>query len=108
MGLIAFKRSQRFLDIVKLPRSTFPHNDTTWALVGLQDTSSWLHIDAEGTGTMVVVLKGLKLWCVARPRQPEVHNWGNIRGIAQDHDPNSANIQHFQYEAILLGAGDCL
>lgn len=49
-----------------------------------------------------------KLWCLARPRSKAQDNFGTIYAFQKDYDPGNANLEHFEYEAVLLGEGGCL
>jgi hypothetical protein len=48
--------------------SSYPTEHMRWALVGLQNALTFLHIDCEGLGTDVTVVDGGKAWGFLRER----------------------------------------
>jgi len=47
---------------------SYPTEDMRWALVGLQNALTFLHIDCEGVGTDITVADGRKAWGFLRER----------------------------------------
>lgn len=44
------------------PKTSYPTEDMHWALAGLQNALTFLHIDCEGVGTDILVADGRKAW----------------------------------------------
>lgn len=44
------------------PKSSYPIDHMRWALVGLQNALTFMHIDCEGVNTFITVADGTKLW----------------------------------------------
>ncbi|EIN09208.1 hypothetical protein PUNSTDRAFT_44612 [Punctularia strigosozonata HHB-11173 SS5] len=108
-GRAAWKPAEVVMERMQLSnRKAFPYDDVSWALVGLADVSTWPHIDAEGAGTMVIVVQGLKLWCMAKPVDPQDDCYDTIDAFAPNYDPANASLDRYKWEAVLLGPGDCL
>jgi hypothetical protein len=49
-------------------KSSYPTEDMRWALVGLQNALTFLHVDCEGVGTDITVADGRKAWGFLRER----------------------------------------
>ena len=50
-------------------KASYPTEDMRWALVGLQNALTFLHVDCKGVGTDVTVADGRKAWGFLRERQ---------------------------------------
>lgn len=91
----------------------YPHLDANWWLFHTADYISRIHMDADGSATVVAVPPGVgdpksgKLWIIGRPKTEE----GDVLyscGVPNSYDPHGPNVQLFDYEAIWLTADDCL
>ena len=101
--------AEKFMKAGQRLQRLYPKKATSWALVATPDATSWIHVDCEGTGTVVVVLHGLKLWVVATPKTPGgPGDFSSIKAIPEDYNSHDPMTRYFDFEPILLGPGDCL
>lgn len=107
VGHHAWKPGERAMKLQINKEIPYPYMDVSWALVATPDTSSWPHVDGEGVGTAVIVLSGLKLWCLARPKISGM-DIDTVNAIPESFVPSEANTDLYEYEMVLLGQNDCL
>lgn len=86
-----------------------PAHDFAWAIASTADSSSRMHVDAEGLATASVMVneEGMKYWFVGRPkvkgtvvRASETRSFGKFDDELLDPD--------WRYEGVLLTYGTCL
>lgn len=82
-----------------------------WSLIGGKGAISPFHVDAEGLGTVVVVLEGSKYWIVAT-RLGESDTISSVESLGPDWTPylvnDADNASRFRFEAVNLQKGDML
>ena len=82
-----------------------------WSLVGTRGTVSPFHLDSEGLGTVVVVLKGSKYWIVISGFEGD-HQICSADSLGPAWDPyfvnEGDNAKRFRFEGVHLQKGDML
>ena len=82
-----------------------------WSLIGSIGAISQFHVDAEGFGTMVVVLEGSKYWMVAT-RFGEDDQIVSSDSLGPSWNPyfvnEGDNANRFHFEGVHLQKGDML
>lgn len=89
-------------------------DDLTWGLVATAATTSWVHMDDDGFGTVVVVKTGAKWWAVLKARKDagsddHLGDLESTKAYPADWsvgDTTGKNV--FDAEAVLLPAGSVL
>ena len=90
-----------------------PHTreHTEWSLIGGKDAISSMHIDAEGFGTLVLVLEGSKYWIVATQIGDD-EDICSVDSLGPNWDPYIINqendLSRYRFEAVHLQKGDML
>lgn len=90
--------------------ATFPHNHSHWWLFHTGHYISRIHMDADGSGTMVVIAPGGgefagKLWIVGRRKTDDAEVSGTM-GIPVEYDPAGSNTTLYDFEAVWLRGND--
>jgi hypothetical protein len=82
-----------------------------WSLIGGRGSISPFHVDAEGFGTVVVVLEGSKYWILAT-RLGENDTMTSVDSLGANWTPylinEGDNVNRFRYEGVHLQKGDML
>lgn len=91
----------------------FPSDSMVWGTASTQDSTTWLHIDDHGLGTVVTVIAGMKYWVLAVPKEKSSKGKGNgdvgtIDTFGDGWAMGSACETKWDYEGILLCPGDTL
>jgi hypothetical protein len=85
--------------------------DMEWSLIGTRGAISPLHADADGLGTVVVVLKGSKYWIVVT-RFGEEDLICSYDSLGPNWNPylvnDGDNANRFRFEGLHLQQGDML
>jgi hypothetical protein len=90
-----------------------PHTreQTEWSLIGGKDAISSMHIDAEGFGTLVLVLEGSKYWIIAT-RIGDDEDICSVDSLGPNWDPYIINQENdasrYRFEAVHLQKGDMM
>lgn len=76
-----------------------------WAIAATANTITWLHIDSDGLGTIIMVINGMKVWIVLRA----LPNWSfadiNFFLRREFQLDRALNGDYFGLEAIVLTPG---
>jgi hypothetical protein len=82
-----------------------------WTIIGTRGTVSPLHMDGEGLGTVVVVLKGSKYW-IFGTLNGKCHIICSVDSLGPNWNPYAINegdnVERFRFEAVHLQKGDML
>lgn len=86
-----------------------PAHELAWGIVSTTDSSSRIHVDAEGLGTATLVMnrEGKKFWVVARPKVPNTKVRGSKTDVYDKFDDELLD-PSMRYEGVLLTEGTCL
>lgn len=86
-----------------------PAHDLSWVIVSTRDSSSRIHVDAEGLATASLMLnkEGMKYWFVARPMAPSEGVRGSKTDVFAKFDDEVVD-PDMRYEGVLLTQGTCL
>ncbi|EIN03432.1 hypothetical protein PUNSTDRAFT_139555 [Punctularia strigosozonata HHB-11173 SS5] len=107
MGRVAWIPARQTMQLKARQEFPYPDHAVSWATAATTDATSWPHIDGEGAGTAVVIVQGMKLWCIAR-RKSFDHGLETINAVPEGFEPSAANTDFFEYEMYLLREKDCL
>lgn len=90
----------------------FPADSMVWGTAATLGATSWPHLDDHGMATIVKVVTGKKYWVVARPKKTQkLGAEGDMdcsKGFPDDWQPDSAGIQWWDHEGVILESGDLL
>jgi len=82
-----------------------------WSLIGSRGTVSPFHVDSDGLGTVVVILKGSKYWILAT-RLGEHDIICSVDSLGPSWTPyfvnEGNNVDRFSFEGVHLQKGDML
>jgi hypothetical protein len=82
-----------------------------WSLIGTRGTVSPFHLDSEGLGTVVVVLKGSKYWIVISQfgEEDQIISVDSLGPAWNPYFVNEGdNVKRFRFEGVHLQKGDML
>jgi hypothetical protein len=95
-------------------KTPFPSDVNIWGTATTQDTVTFFHEDDGGEGTSIKIMAGCKFWVIARPKRGkrEPGSLGDMGSAfafpAKSFDSETSNTDLWDYEGVLLLAGDTL
>ncbi|KDQ61750.1 hypothetical protein JAAARDRAFT_55087 [Jaapia argillacea MUCL 33604] len=120
IGGMAVSRITRFHDLAT-HQSVWQHtadkkelisdHDISWGMASCQDSTSWVHVNADGLATAVQVLTGSKIWAVARPKRgTQTFNFddSSAKWLSSQFDSHGSCIDVWDYEAVKITPSDLL
>jgi hypothetical protein len=104
---------QQTVGMKGLVRGPPPTNSTEWATTATRNATSWPHLDANGLGTQVDNVAGMKYWVLFNrrrdlPSNTSLGNMASIGGLPDEFEPWSAMSDSFEHEAVVLQPGSLL
>jgi hypothetical protein len=85
-----------------------PFQDIRWGLAALAGAISWIHIDSNGLGTYIDAKAGKKWWIVLKKKGEGRHfeSCSEADGFFNgDYEVEVPNVDHWDFEAVVLGPG---
>jgi hypothetical protein len=86
-----------------------PLADFRWGLAAIAGALSWIHIDSNGVGTYIDPWTGKKVWIVLKPKGNGLRIFESCSDaehfFSGVHNVDEPNVDHWDFEAVLLEPG---
>ncbi|KAG6849652.1 hypothetical protein H0H93_006573, partial [Arthromyces matolae] len=86
----------------------YPLGDMRWYIASTGGTLHYWHTDANGYGTFIFVIAGVKLWFIAIPKDGNFDSFASAGLYTKDFDIHNPHSDRWTIKLIVLGPGDML